>query len=145
MTEAVLSPADRVEALIILTERLTARLAAELKAFESNRPHEVAPLIKETQRLADMYRRESAVVRADPSLVAAAPLPRRKRLMEATKVFEKTLVRHRAAVEAARRITDGLVRTIAGVVAEKRQTRGYGPGAYAAPGDARAIAVNRRA
>jgi hypothetical protein len=121
MSEAVLSPADRVEALIVLTDRLTSRLNVEIKAFESHRPHEAAPGIKETQRLADMYRRESAQVRADPGLIAGAPVARRKRLIELTRTFEAALLRHRAAVEAARRITDGLVRTIAAVVSERRQ------------------------
>jgi hypothetical protein len=144
MIDQDLTPADRVEHLILLTERLTARLKAELEAFEANRPHEVAPQIKETQRLADLYRREAAATRADPARVAGAPLARRKRLAEATKAFDATLKRHAAALESARRITDGLVRTIAGVVADRRKPAGYGPGAFPAPADARAIAVNRR-
>ena len=145
MSDLDLTPADRVEHLIVLTERLTARLQAELEAFEGNRPHEVAPQIKETQRLADLYRRESAAARADPTRVTGAPLARRKRLAEATRAFETTLKRHGAAIESARRITDGLVRTIASVVVDRRKTAGYGPRAFPAVGDARAIAVNRRA
>jgi hypothetical protein len=144
MTDQDLTPADRVEQLILLTERLTARLQAELEAFEANRPHEVAPQIKETQRLADLYRREAAAARADLARIAGAPLARRKRLAEATKAFDAVLKRHAAALESARRITDGLVRTIAGVVADRRKTAGYGPSAYPAPADARAIALNRR-
>lgn len=145
MTDQDLTPADRVEHLILLTERLTGRLQTELEALEANRPHEVAPHIKETQRLADLYRRESAAVRTDPARIAGAPLTRRKRLAEATKTFDAVLKRHAAAVESARRITEGLVRTIAGVVADRRKTAGYGPRAFPAPGDARAIALNRRA
>lgn len=145
MSDLELTPADRVEQLIVLTERLTARLQAEIAAFEGNRPHEVAPQIKETQRLADLYRRESAAVRADPARIASAPLARRRRLAEATKAFDATLKRHAAAIESARRITEGLVRTIAGVVTDRRRpAAGYGPSAFPAPGDARAIAVNRR-
>jgi hypothetical protein len=144
MSDQDLTPADRVEQLILLTERLTAQLKAETEAFEANRPHEVAPQIKETQRLADLYRRASAATRADPARIASAPLARRKRLAEATKVFDATLKRHAAALDSARRITDGLVRTIAGVVVDRRKTAGYGPKAYPAATDARAIAVNRR-
>lgn len=145
MTTAVFSAADRVEQLILLTDRLTAQLLTETRAFEENRPHEVAGLIKETQRLAELYRRESKLVHADPALIADAPLARRRRLVELTKAFETALIRHQAALDAARRITDGLVRTIAGVVADRRRTAGYGPSAFAAQGDARAIAVNRQA
>ena len=145
MIDQDLPPADRVEQLILLTEQLTARLKTESEAFEANRPHEVAPQIKETQRLADLYRRESAAARADPARIAGAPLARRKRLAEATKTFDATLKRHAAAIESARRITEGLVRTIAGVVADRRRpAAGYGPRAFPTPGDPRAIAVNRR-
>jgi len=144
MSDQDLTPADRVEKLILLTERLTAQLKAETEAYEANRPHEVAPQIKETQRLADLYRRESAAARADPARIAGAPLARRKRLAEATQTFDAVLKRHAAALDSARRITDGLVRTIAGVVADRRKPAGYGPRAYPAPADARAIALNRR-
>ena len=144
MSDQDLTPADRVEKLILLTERLTAQLKAETEAYEANRPHEVAPQIKETQRLADLYRRESAAARADPARIAGAPLARRKRLAEATQTFDAVLKRQAAALDSARRITDGLVRTIAGVVADRRKPAGYGPRAYPAPADARAIALNRR-
>jgi hypothetical protein len=145
MSGQELSPTDRVEGLILLTERLTARLKAEIEAFEGNRPHEVAPQIKETQSLADLYRREAAAARADPARITGAPLARRKQLAEATEAFEAAVKRHAAAVASARRITEGLVRTIAGVVTDRRKTAGYGPRAFPAQGDARAIAVNRRA
>jgi hypothetical protein len=145
MSDQDLSAADRVEQLILLTEQLTARLKAELEAFEGNRPHEVAPLIKETQRLADLYRREASATRADSARIAGAPLARRQRLAEATQAFEATRKRHAAALESAKRITEGLVRTIAGVVADRRKPAGYGPRAFPAQADARAIAVNRRA
>jgi hypothetical protein len=145
MGDLELTPADRVEQLILLTERLTKHLRAEIEAFEAHRPHEVAPQIKETQRLADLYRRETSAARADPARIADAPLARRKRLAEATKAFDAVRKRHAAAIESSRRITEGLVRTIAGVVADRRKPAGYGPRAYPALGDARAIALNRRA
>jgi hypothetical protein len=145
VSETGTSPAQLVEQLIVLTERLDARLKAELAAFEAHRPHEVAASVGETQRLAEAYRRESAAAKADPTRIAAAPLARRKKLIEATKAFEATVERHQAAVQAARQITEGLVKTIAGVVADARKpAAGYGPSAHAAPGDARAIALNKR-
>jgi hypothetical protein len=146
MTLSVASAADRVEQLILLTERLTARLAAELASFEALRPHDVAGQVKETARLAEIYRRESARVRADPSLIEPAPLERRRKLAELTRTFEDVLRRHGAAVAAARTITEGLVRTIAGVVAERRRPPAtYGPKAGVVKSDQSAIALNRRA
>jgi hypothetical protein len=146
MTLSVASPDDRVEQLILLTERLSERLSVELAAFEARRPQDVAARVLETGRLAELYRRESARVRADPSLITGASLERRKRLAELTRTFEALVDRHVAAVAAAKTITEGLVRTIADVVAERRKpAAGYGPRAAVKMSDARAIALNRRA
>ncbi len=146
MTLSVASPADRVEQLILLTERLTQRLSAEIASYEACRPFEVADQIQETARLAEIYRRESARVRADPKLIEPAPLERRRKLAEATKAFEAVVRHHAAAVSAAKTITEGLVRTIAGVMAERRRPPAmYGPKAGVVKTDHRAIAVNRRA
>jgi hypothetical protein len=146
------SPADRVAQLITLTERLTELVAAQALAFEQHRPLEAAGLVEETSRLANLYRHESARVRADPSLIAAAPLADRARLTRATEAFDAVLARQARALDAARTVTEGLVRAIAEEVAAQRQ-RGsaatYGPDA--APTRKRtaeatkAITLNRRA
>ena len=65
---------DRVEQLIVLTERLTELIAHEALAFEERRPQDAALHIEETSKLANVYRHESARVRANPNLVAGAPL-----------------------------------------------------------------------
>ena len=66
---------ENVERLIVLTERLTERLAVDAKAFEDRKPHEAAARLEETSRLANLYRYESVRVRQDPSMVAGAPPP----------------------------------------------------------------------
>ena len=138
--------AGRVDQLIRLTERLTERLSAEVRAFEARRPQDASPGAAETARLANIYRHESARVRADPSLVSGAPEADRRRLMETTRAFEAVLARHGRAVKAAKAVTEGLVRAIAGEVAAQRAGGAtYGPRARAGAGDASAIAVNRRA
>ena len=120
--------ADRVEQLIALTERLTEHLAAETRAFEARRPHDAAARSQETGRLANLYRHESARVKANPSLLAGAPKPRREALIRATQVFETTLARHGRALHGAKTITEGLVRAIALEVAAMRASKGgYGP------------------
>jgi hypothetical protein len=125
-------PTQRVEQLIALTERLTKFLKAELKAAE-------------TQRLANLYRHESARIRADPSLIAGAPAPLRRRLMDATKTFDEVLARHGRALYAAKTITEGLVRAIAEEVAvQRRRVAAYGPEARQYKADASAITLNRR-
>ena len=94
---------DRVEQLIALTERLTERLGAELVLFEKRKPHETArgTICPETANLANMYRREAAKVKAEPSLIAGAPAPMMKRLRTATEKFDAVLDRHTRVLEAA--------------------------------------------
>ncbi|CAN7357407.1 flagellar basal body protein [Phenylobacterium sp. LjRoot219] len=141
---------DRVEQLIILTERLTDVVAQQAHCFEAHRPQDAAALTEEASRLANLYRHESGRVRADPGLVTAAPSDRRRALVRATEAFDVELARHGRAVMAAKFITEGLVRSIAEEVASQReQLSGYGPGAripasaYGAA--ATAITLNQRA
>lgn len=146
MSLSTTSAADRVEQLISLTERLTERLAAEAAAFEAKDLTRFAAGQADTAELANLYRREVVKVKADPSLVAAAPAARRQALAEATRAFEATTARHAVALEAARSLTEGLVQAIATEVAASRaRGAGYGPSAQAASGDARAVTLNRRA
>lgn len=146
MTLAANDPADRVEQLIALTERLTNRLRADAELFEARRPQDVARTSQETLELSSLYRREAALVRANPSLIAGAPEPRRQKLIETTRTFETVLGRHGRSVKAAKIVTEGLVRTIAEEVAARRMpAAGYGPRAKARMGDASAITLNRRA
>jgi hypothetical protein len=139
--------AERVDQLILLTERLTGLVAKEAQAFENRRPQEAATFQAETSRLANLYRHESARIRANPALVASAPSDQRARLMRATEAFDAVLARQARAVGAAKTVTEGLVRAIAEEVAVQRH-RGasYGPGAIASqPGAATAITLNQRA
>lgn len=139
---------DRIEQLIILTERLTELVALEAQAFEARRPQDAAAHLPETSRLANLYRHESARVRANPKLVADAPLAQRMRLTRATEAFDAVLARQGRALEAAKTVTEGLVRAIADEVASQRSSAGgYGPGAAtkAPTGAATAITLNQRA
>ncbi|WP_158912866.1 flagellar basal body protein [Caulobacter sp. S45] len=146
MTLAADNAADRVEQLIALTERLTARLEAETRLFEARRPQDVARNSGDTLELANLYRREAAQLRANPSLIAGGPLNRRQKLIAATTAFEAVLARHGRSVKAAKIVTEGVVRAIAEEVASQRMpAAGYGPRAKARPNDASAITLNRRA
>jgi len=150
MALAAESPADRVEQLIVLTERLTALIAAQAQAFEQHRPQDAAGAIEETTRLANLYRHESAKVRAKPELIAGATLAARARLTRATEAFDAVLARQARSLNAAKTVTEGLVRAIAEEVASQRQRgapEGYGPKGQrtAKPADSSAITLNRRA
>ena len=138
---------DRVEQLVILTERLTALIAEQAACFEQRRPQDAAAMLEEVSRLANLYRHESARVRADTSMVSSAPLAARNRLIRATEGFDAVLARQGRALEAARTVTEGLVRAIADEVAAQR-TKGssYDAGGQQGPGAAAtAITLNKRA
>ncbi|MDB5458790.1 MAG: flbY [Caulobacteraceae bacterium] len=138
--------AERMGQLIALTERLTALIAEQLRAFEAHRPQDAAINAEETAQLANLYRHESLKVRADPSLLAGAPADLREKLIAGTRAFDAVLARHGRAVEAAKTITEGLIRAIAEEVSVQRNAvASYGPKAVQAVRPATAVALNRRA
>ena len=147
MAIAASDAADRVEQLVILTERLTELIANQALAFEQRRPQDVAAMLEETSRLANLYRHESARVRSDPRMVESAPLEARTRLVRATEAFDAVLARQGRAIEAARTVTEGLVKCIAEEVASQRsQASVYGAsGLQSAGPTATAITLNKRA
>jgi hypothetical protein len=138
---------DRVEQLVILTERLTALIAEQCVCFEQRRPHDAAALLNEVSRLANLYRHESARVRADTSMISGAPLDARTRLVRATEAFDAVLARQGRAIEAARTVTEGLVKCIADEVAAQRtQGSTYNAGGLQSAGaSATSITLNKRA
>jgi hypothetical protein len=147
MALAAHDAADRVDQLIILTERLTALLVEECQAFERRRPQDIAGQVEETQRMANLYRHESTRVRANPALVSGAPLAQRQRLMRATEAFDSVLARHGRALAAAKAVTEGLVRAVAEEVAcQRTSATAYGPTASQSSATAAtAITLNKRA
>ena len=146
MSLASSSTAERMEQLILLTERLTDLISEQLRAFEARRPQDAAANADETARLANLYRHESLKVKTDPSQLEGAPPELHEKLIAATRAFDAVLARHGRAVEAAKTITEGLIRAIAEEVHKQRHAvAGYGPGALTAPRPATPVALNRRA
>ena len=146
MTHDPTTATAHLRRLTALTDRLTARLEMETDAFASRRGQDVAAGLTETQDLANLYRRESAQLKANPALLSQAPVSERMALIKATETFEAVLAIHGRTVEAARTISEGLVRTIAQEVAGARALgTGYGASGAACPGDGRAVTLNRMA
>ena len=146
MALAAATVAQRMEQLILLTERLTGLIAEQLRAFEARRPHDAAANAEETARLANLYRHESLKLKADPSVLEGAPAELKDRLVAATRAFDAVLARHGRAVEAAKTITEGLIRAIAEEVHKQRHAvAGYGRKGLQAPRPATPVALNRRA
>ena len=133
-----------LEAVIDLTEKLTALLAGQARAFEQHRPQDAAAGLPEISRLTNIYRATSAAVRAQPKLLEAAGPALRRRLLRATEAFEAVLQRHGRALAASKAVTEGLVKAIADEIAQRRSVgRAYGPNATR-PIAATAITLNRQ-
>jgi hypothetical protein len=147
MTQAPSTQHARIQELIALTERLTALLAEQAKAFEAHRPQDAAVNMEETSRLANVYRHEASKVRADPAQIADAPRELRLRLIRATEAFDAVIARQGRALTAAKTITEGLVQAIAHeVAAERTKGAAYGPtGGKPNPGPVTAVTLNQRA
>lgn len=137
---------ERVEQLIILTERLTGMMRRESEAFEAHRPNDALGGAAETSRLANLYRHESLKVRKDPGLISSASQRLRRKLIDATRAFDAALARHGRAVGAAKEITEGLVKAIAEEMAAQRAPgAGYGQGGQVNISAAVPVTLNQRA
>ena len=147
MAIAASDATDRVEQLILLTDRLTELVAEQAAAFEQRQPQTAAAMHEEVSRLANLYRHESARVRGEPRMISGAPTELRTKLVQATEAFDAVLARQGRAIEAARIITEGLVKAIAEEVASQRsQATVYGSGGQQSGGaSATAITLNKRA
>ncbi len=137
----------RIDELIALTERLTALIAEQARAFEARRPQDAARNMEETTRLANVYRREAQTLRAQPGLFAAASTAERQRLIRATEGFDSVMARQGRALNAAKTITEGLVHAIATAISKQRNANtGYGPAGVKPPNAAAtAVTLNRHA
>lgn len=142
---AAKDPAERVEMLIELTERLTGLIDKETGLFEANRPGEARAFQDEKQQLANIYRKETARIAQDASLVAEAPGERRHHLAALTDTMYAAVDRNRHAADALRAVTEGVVRAVADEVARTRTPDSYGPGSGAKTGSysSSAITLNR--
>jgi len=124
------TPAERADALIRLTGRLTELLDQETACFEARKPHEAVALQAEKTRLATIYRTETRLAGQDQSRLAGLSDAAKSRLRDNTERFEAALARNGAAVEALKSLTEELVKALAEEAARQAQSKaGYGPNA----------------
>lgn len=149
MTElAAANGAERAEALLKLTERLTTLIREETRLFRERRPHEAIGLQEEKSELANIYRAEVARARQEPGRFAGASEQAKALLRQATEAFHVALDENGHMVSAMKRITEGVVKAIADEAARQRSAGGsYGPGAAPQAGQPNgfSLAVNRTA
>ncbi len=123
-------PKDRVEQLLLITERLTALISLETARIEARQPPLEGAEADERNRLANAYRLELARIKHDPALVAGAPAPLLARLRAETEALQTLLAGHDRALSAVKAVVEGLVQSMAEEVARQRG----GGGGYGAHG-----------
>lgn len=118
---------DRAAQLLALTKRLTERLAGDTAVLEAHRPQDLVGGIEETRSLSNLYRLETARIKANPSLLDGISDKEKSALRDATELFDKALVRYEGAVIAAKTITEGIVAAVAeDLNSQTKKTATYG-------------------
>jgi hypothetical protein len=131
MTElAAANGAERAQALLGLTARLTELIKAETALFQERRPQDAVALQDEKSKLANIYRAEVARAGKEPSRFSGATAAIKNALRQATEAFHSALAENGHAVGAAKYVAEGVVKAIADEAAKQRTSGGgYGPGA----------------
>jgi DNA anti-recombination protein RmuC len=131
----------KVERLIVLTERLTEALVADIAALEKGRAREMRSIAPDMQQLTQLYNREAGSL--DAATAKAAPAALHTRLTQATKHFRETLALHARILARMRNASEGLIRAIAQDVEKKRSAaRPYARVAPVAPRSTGAMLYN---
>ncbi len=119
---------ERALQLLALTQRLGERLKREAEILEAHRAQDLYDGIAETRQLSNLYRHESARIKADPSLLAGLTAADKAALRTATELFQVQLERYERAVTAAKTITEGIIAAVAEDLNSRRSaTSTYDP------------------
>jgi len=111
---------DRAEQLVLITERLTALIAAETARIETRLPPLEGAQAEEKTRLANAYRLELARIKQDRSLIEGAPPALLTQLRATTQTLHETLAAHESALSAVKLVAEGLVQAMAEEVVRQR-------------------------
>ncbi len=140
--------AERAQALLQLTQRLTSLIEQETNLFRARRPQDAVQFQDEKSKLASIYRTEVARARQEPNRFDGTAPNVKTALRQATEGFHKALKENGHAVAALKTLTEGVVKAIADEAQRQRSAGGgYGPGATqrAAGSSGLNIAVNQTA
>lgn len=111
---------DRVEQLLLVTDRLLALVVEETRRIEARQPPIDGAEAEEKNRLANVYRMELARIRQDQALIAAAPADLLSKLRRRTEALNDALARHEVALNAVKVVAEGLVHAMAEEVVRQR-------------------------
>lgn len=120
-------PKDRVEQLLLITERLCELIAKETALVQARHPPLEGAEAEERNRLANAYRLELARIKQDPSLIQDAPAAMLTQLRARTEALHQALAAHDIALGAVKAVVEGLVQAMANeVVRQRGGGAGYG-------------------
>ena len=111
---------DRVEQLLLISERLTALIDADTQRIEARQPPLDGEAAEEKTRLANAYRLELARVKQDRSLIEGAPPALLAQLRQRTVAMHEMLAAHETALNAVKVVAEGLVQAMAEEVVRQR-------------------------
>lgn len=139
--------ADRVEQLLLLTERLSVLVDKETALIEAREPPLAGAEGEEKARLANAYRLELARIKQDKSLIEGAPSHMLAELRARTAKLQEILATHEIALGAVKIIAEGLVQAMAEETARHHGgARLYGAGGgMEGPSGPAPVALDRKA
>lgn len=129
--------AEKIEALILMAEKLTQAIEADIAVLKAGRPKEMRTLDPDIQKLTLQYSR--AAQSFDPARSKTAPPDLRKKLVAVTGKFRDVLGLHARLVTRVKNASEGIIRAVAEEVEKKNAPNvTYAPAAtrYRAPNQA---------
>ncbi len=115
-----MSEAEKIQALILMAERLTEAFEADINALKTGRPTDMRTLEPDIQKMALQYGREAQGF--DPLRCKSTPVELRKRFVAATGKFRDCLKMHSRMVTRVKNASEGLIKAVAEEVERKRAT-----------------------
>jgi hypothetical protein len=139
--------ADRVEQLLMLTERLGILVKEETRLIDAREPPLAGALGEEKARLANAYRLELARIKQERSLIEGAPPELLRQLRRRTGELQLSLAKHETSLAAVKMIAEGLAQAMAEEVSRQLGgARNYGAsGGVTASSGAIPVALDRKA
>jgi hypothetical protein len=119
MPLAANSPSDRVEQLIILTERLSGIMDRESDLLKTRRPHEIIDFQDERAQLSTIYSQEMELIKRNKSMVGGVAPDLMDQLKDITATFQTSLEDHGRILNSIKTVTENMVHAVAQDVDEK--------------------------
>lgn len=126
------------ETLVSVTQDLIAVIEREIATLTAEGDRDITPFQDEKNRLAQIYAREMALVRACPNQVAHWPTEALEHLKGLTQQFHAVLRTHLTTLDRVRGVTETVLNAIGKHVSDRtRPVIGYGKDATARQANAR--------